>query len=109
MRRNEGSSQHRRDKGYSLGQHPETSGGWLQERLYRALSDDLTKLPHLLSFSRQAMRTIKQNLIFSLSVLAIAVGLASPGILLPVTGALLHELSSIPVIANSARLIRTKE
>jgi len=73
------------------------------------LSDDLTKLPHLLTLSRQAMRAIKQNLIFSLTVLAIAVGLAIPGILLPVTGALLHELSSIPVIANSARLIGIKE
>ncbi len=73
------------------------------------LSDDLSKLPHLLSLSRQAMRAIKQNLIFSLSVLAIAVGLAIPGILAPVTGALLHELSSIPVIANSARLIGVKE
>ncbi len=73
------------------------------------LSDDLTKLPHLSSLSRQAMRAIKQNLIFSLSVLAIAVGLAIPGILAPVTGALLHELSSIPVIANSARLIGVKE
>lgn len=73
------------------------------------LSDDLTKLPHLLSLSRQAMRAIKQNLLFSLGVLTIAVGLAIPGILAPVTGALLHELSSIPVIANSARLIGIKE
>ncbi len=73
------------------------------------LSDDLAKLPHLLTLSRQAMRAIRQNLIFSLSVLAIAVGLAIPGILSPVTGALLHELSSIPVIANSARLIGMKE
>ena len=73
------------------------------------LSDDLAKLPHLLSLSRQAMAAIKQNLVFSLGVLAIAVTLASLGILSPVTGALLHELSSIPVIANSARLIGTKE
>jgi Zn2+/Cd2+-exporting ATPase len=73
------------------------------------LSDDLTKLPHLLTLSRQAMQAIKQNLIFSLSVLAIAVGLAITGILLPVTGALLHELSSLPVIANSARLIGVKD
>lgn len=73
------------------------------------LSDDLTKLPHLLSLSRRAMRAITQNLVFSLSVLAIAVGLAIPGILLPVTGALLHELSSLPVIANSARLIGIRE
>jgi Cd2+/Zn2+-exporting ATPase len=73
------------------------------------LSDDLTRLPHLLHLSRQAMRAITQNLMFSLSVLLIAVGLAIPGILSPVTGALLHELSSLPVIANSARLIGLRE
>ena len=72
------------------------------------LSDDLSKLPHLLSVSRQAIRVISQNLIFSLVVLALAVGLTIPGILTPVTGALLHELSSIPVIANSARIIGWK-
>ncbi len=42
------------------------------------LSDDLTRLPHLLSLSRQAMKAITQNLIFSLSVLVIAVGYARP-------------------------------
>jgi len=72
------------------------------------LSDDLTKISHLLVISRQAIRAIKQNLVFSLGVLGIAVGLTIPGILTPVTGALLHELSSIPVIANSARLIGRK-
>lgn len=72
------------------------------------LSDDLSKLPHLLGLSKSAMRAIRQNLVFSLGVLVIAVVLTIPGILTPVTGALLHELSSIPVIANSARLIRTR-
>lgn len=73
------------------------------------LSDDLAKLPHLLRLSRQALRAINQNLAFSLGVLGIAVGLTIVGILTPVTGALLHELSSIPVIANSARLIGLDE
>jgi Cd2+/Zn2+-exporting ATPase len=73
------------------------------------LADDLAKLSHLLGLSKQAIRAIKQNLIFSLGVLAAAVGLTIPGILNPVSGALLHELSSIPVIANSARLIRLRE
>lgn len=72
------------------------------------MSDDLTKLPHLIGVSRRAIHAIKQNLVFSLGVLALAVGLTIPGILTPVTGALLHELSSIPVIANSARLISVK-
>jgi Cd2+/Zn2+-exporting ATPase len=69
------------------------------------LADDLSKLPHLLELSRRAIRAIKQNLAFSLAILAAAVALTIAGILNPVTGALLHELSSIPVIANSARLI----
>jgi len=73
------------------------------------LSDDLSKLPHLFDLSRQAIRAIHQNLVFSLGVLAIAVGLTIPGILTPVSGALLHELSSIPVIMNSARLIGHRE
>ncbi len=69
------------------------------------LSDDLARLPQLILLSRQALRAIRQNLAFSLGVLGVAVVLTSLGILTPVTGALLHELSSLPVIANSARLI----
>jgi Zn2+/Cd2+-exporting ATPase len=73
------------------------------------LADDLSRLPHLLELSRKAIQAIKQNLVFSLAVLGAAVALTIPGILNPVTGALLHELSSIPVIANSARLIGLRE
>lgn len=73
------------------------------------LADDLSKLPHLVELSRKAIQAIKQNLVFSLAVLGAAVALTIPGILNPVTGALLHELSSIPVIANSARLIGLRE
>ncbi|HET8687868.1 MAG TPA: cation-translocating P-type ATPase, partial [Methanosarcina sp.] len=72
------------------------------------LSDDLLKIPYLINISKKAVKTIWQNLAFSLSVLLIAVILTIPGILTPVTGALLHELSSIPVIMNSARLINYK-
>lgn len=73
------------------------------------LGDELSHLPDLLDLSRHAMRAIGQNLRFSLGVLAFAVGLTIAGILRPVSGALLHELSSIPVIANSARLITRQD
>jgi len=69
------------------------------------LADELSRLPHLLDLSRAALKAICQNLAFSLGVLGVAVVLTVPGILTPISGALLHELSSIPVIANSARLI----
>ncbi len=72
------------------------------------LSDDLLKIPYLISISKKAIKTIWQNVAFSLSVLFMAVILTIPGILTPITGALLHELSSIPVIMNSARLITYK-
>ncbi|WP_261597292.1 heavy metal translocating P-type ATPase [Methanoculleus formosensis] len=72
------------------------------------LSDDLLKLPHLIGTSQKALRTIRQNLVFAVAVLLVAVCLTVFNILTPVTGALLHELSSIPVIANSARLIGVK-
>ena len=72
------------------------------------LSDDLLKIPDLLNISRKAIKTIWQNVAFSLGVLSVAVILTVPGILTPITGALLHELSSIPVIMNSARLITYK-
>jgi len=70
------------------------------------LSDDLSKLPHLITLSHKAMTTIRQNVLFAVGVLVFAVVLTIFGILTPVSGALLHELSSIPVIANSARLIK---
>ena len=73
------------------------------------LSDDLSRLPQLLELSARAISVIRQNLLFSLGVLGLAIGLTIVGVLTPVTGALLHELSSIPVIANSARLIGAKE
>lgn len=72
------------------------------------LSDDLLKIPYLINISKKAIKTIWQNVAFSLSVLFMAVILTIPGILTPITGALLHELSSIPVIMNSARLITYK-
>lgn len=72
------------------------------------LAHGLSKPPHLLELSRKAIRAIKQNLVFSLAILGAAIVLTIPGILNPVTGAPLHELSSIPVIANSARLIGLK-
>lgn len=69
------------------------------------LSDDLTALPHLHALSKKTLATIRHNLIFSAGILVVAILLTLHGVLTPVTGALLHELSSLPVIANSVLLI----
>lgn len=69
------------------------------------LSDDLSRIPQIIALSRKTLSVIQVNIVFSLGVNFIAVALAGVSIIGPVAGAILHELSSLPVIANSARLL----
>ena len=70
--------------------------------------DDVKELPHLISLSKNMMKTIKLNLIFSMTLNFIAIGLAITGILNPVIGALVHNAGSLIVIVNSAFLMKWK-
>lgn len=68
------------------------------------MSDEIEKLPELIRLSHETLKVIRTNVIFSMSINVLAVILGSFGIIGPVIGALIHEGSSIPVLANSARL-----
>ncbi len=73
------------------------------------MADDLTKLPYAVSLSRRARRTIRQNLAFSLTVIAVLVASAlSIGIPLPL-GVVGHEGSTVLVVLNGLRLLRSRE
>ena len=75
-----------------------------------ALVDDkVGKLPHLLSFSKRMMTTIKWNLTFSMILNFAAITLAITGILSPVVGALVHNAGSVLVIINSAFLLKWRK
>lgn len=69
------------------------------------VDDEIKELPHLLSLSKRMMRTIKWNLAFAMVLNFTAIGLSFPGILTPVTGALVHNAGSVLVIINSALLL----
>ncbi len=71
--------------------------------------DDIAALPHLLALSRRMMTTIKLNMIFSMSLNFAAIILAMTGLLNPVAGALVHNVGSVVVIANSATLLRWRK
>ncbi|MBM3461406.1 MAG: cation-translocating P-type ATPase [Armatimonadetes bacterium] len=73
------------------------------------LSDELVKVPHALRLARHALAVVGHNLVFSLAVLAAAIVATWTGWLDPVTGALVHEISSLPVLANAARVIGFQE
>ena len=71
------------------------------------MGDDLRKLPYALDLSRRARRTIIQNLTFSLTVIVVLVTAAlTIGIPLPL-GVVGHEGSTIIVVLNGLRLLRT--
>ena len=70
------------------------------------VDDEVKALPHLFALSRRMMTTIKLNLTFSMALNFLAIGLAIPGVLNPVVGALVHNAGSVVVIVHSALLLR---
>ena len=72
------------------------------------VDDQIEELPHLIALSHRMMRTIRFNLIFSMSLNVIAIILAIIGVLNPVVGALVHNAGSVFVIVHSALLLNWK-
>jgi Cd2+/Zn2+-exporting ATPase len=72
------------------------------------LADRLERLPYLIDLSRRALIVIRNNVGFSMSMNLLSVVLSGFGVIGPVIGAVMHEVSALPVVANSARLINRK-
>ena len=66
---------------------------------------DIQNLPHLIVLARETLRTVQRNVVFSMSMNLLAVCLSFLGIIGPAFGAIMHELSALPVLAYSARLV----
>jgi len=69
------------------------------------LNDDILRAAESIHLSRITLKTINQNLIFALLFNILGIALASAGILNPVASALFHNLGSVAVVVNSARLV----
>ncbi|MCC6312720.1 MAG: HAD-IC family P-type ATPase, partial [Thermomicrobiales bacterium] len=71
------------------------------------MGDDLSRLPYAVELSRKTRRTIRQNLTFSLAVIVVLVtATLTIGIPLPL-GVVGHEGSTIIVVLNGLRLLRS--
>jgi len=71
------------------------------------MTDDIEKIPMLFRLSQKTKRVILQNIIFFAIIFNVAALIASSlGELSPITGALVHNIGSVSVVLNSARLIR---
>jgi Cd2+/Zn2+-exporting ATPase len=72
------------------------------------LTDKIERIPYLVDLSKNALSVIRNNVIFSMSMNILSVVLGVAGVIGPVIGAIMHEVSALPVVANSARLINRK-
>ncbi|MHB1413746.1 MAG: hypothetical protein ACYC1C_00710, partial [Chloroflexota bacterium] len=73
------------------------------------MTDDIGKAAEALGLSRKTLTVIKQNIAFALFWNVIALVLASTGTLSPIAGALVHNIGSVAVVVNSARMATARE
>lgn len=73
------------------------------------MNNKLNRVPFLIQLSRATMRVVNQNLAFGLLFIVIFVTLSAMGRISPIVAALLHNVGSVIVIFNSARLVRRGE
>ncbi len=71
------------------------------------MGDDLTKVPYFFNLGQLTVRTIKFNILFAMVFNILALIASGTGFLTPITGALAHNIGSVIVVINSARLIKT--
>jgi Zn2+/Cd2+-exporting ATPase len=69
------------------------------------VKDDILAAADAIDLSRHTLRTIKQNLAFALVFNVIGISAAASGFLSPVGAALFHNVGSVAVVVNSARLV----
>ncbi len=81
----------------------------VQSATIALMNNDLRRIPFLIGLARKTRVLMNQNLAIGLGFIIVGVYLALLGHITPVGAALLHSISSLFVIFNSARLVRSGE
>ena len=73
------------------------------------MNNDLRRLPFLVKLSRQTRGVINQNFLFGVFFIIGGLALAAFNYIGPITAAIMHNVGSLIVVFNSARLVRHGE
>ncbi len=73
------------------------------------MNNDLRRLPFLIKLSRSTRAVINQNFLFGVFFIIVGLSAAAFGLVGPIFAAVLHNVGSLIVIFNSARLVRKGE
>lgn len=73
------------------------------------LNSDMNKIIYCVNHSKRTLFTIKRNIIMAMTINLISIILSMFGILTPMTGAIMHNVTSILVVLSSALLLINKK
>ena len=73
------------------------------------MNNNLNRIPFLVELSRHTSRVIRQNLVIGVTFIVVFMTLAALGHVSAITAAVLHLMSGLLVVFNSARLVRSGE
>jgi len=73
------------------------------------MNNNLNRIPYLIELSRRTSLVIRQNLLLGVGFIIVFEAFAAMGYINAIIAAVLHVLSALVVIFNSARLVRTGE
>ncbi len=71
------------------------------------MNDNLDRIPFLFKLSHKTIKIMNQNIIFSISFIIFTFILSIFGFLNPVIASILHSFSTVVIIYNSARLLKS--
>ena len=72
------------------------------------INDNIESIPYLKKLSLATISTIKTNIGISMGLNILGISLSMLGILTPMTGAIMHNLGSVIVVLNAARIYKRK-
>lgn len=81
----------------------------IQSASVALMNNDLRRIPFFMRLSRAARNVMNQNLLAGLAFIVGGLYLSATGFLPPVAAAVLHSVSSLVILFNSARLVRSGE
>ena len=71
------------------------------------MTNDLRKIPLAIRLSRRTQQVIHQNIAVAVTTSVVMLALGSLGVFSAITGAILHNIGTAIVLANSTRLLRS--
>ena len=73
------------------------------------MNNQLDRIPFLIDLSRRTSAVIKQNMVIGAGFIVTFLAMSAANLVTPIAAAVLHTVSSLVVVFNSARLVRSGE